>query len=344
MNVGMYYCNADVRLEQQPVPEVGPGDVLIRVMASGICGSDLMEWYRIKRAPLVLGHEVTGEVVQVGADLSTVQVGDRVFATHHVPCGECVSCLKGHETACRTFQEVNNFTPGGFSQYLRVGGRSVRTGILKLPDEVSYETGTFVEPLATVVRALRTVALAPADSVLVFGAGLAGILFVKLAKALGAGTVAVSDVDPSRLARAQAAGADFVIPAAADVPARYVELDGRPADKVIICTGAAPAADAALRSVDRGGTVLFFAVGKPGETLAVDFNPFWRNDVSLRTCYGAAPLDNRQALELLRRRAVTVDDMITHRFALDEIGQAFTTAACPGDCLKVIIEPNRQEV
>lgn len=341
MKVGMYYCNADVRVEEQALPEVGPGDVLIEVRASGICGSDLMEWYRIKRAPLVLGHEVTGDVVEVGADVTGVEVGDRVFATHHVPCGECLPCLRGHETACRTFQEVNNFTPGGFSQFLRVTGRSVRTGILKLPDAVSYETGTFIEPLATVVRAMRTIGLTPGESVLVYGGGLAGILFVKLAKALGAGTVAVADIDDYRLAMARAAGADLVIPAALDVPARFLEQDGRLADKVIICTGAASASESALRSVDRGGTVLFFAVGQPGETIAVDFNPFWRNDVSLRTCYGAAPLDNWQALELLRRGAVQVQDMITHRFGLDEIGEAFRTAACPGDCLKVLVEPDR---
>jgi L-iditol 2-dehydrogenase len=339
MKVGMYYCNADVRVEEQDVPAVGPGDVLVRVRASGICGSDLMEWYRIKRAPLVLGHEVAGDVVAVGADVTGLAVGDRVFATHHVPCGECLPCLRGHETACRTFQEVNNFSPGGFAEYLRVGGRSVRTGILKLPDEVPYEVGTFVEPLGTVVRAMRTIGLTPGESVLVFGAGLAGILFVKLARALGAGTVAVSDVDEHRLGLARAAGADLALPAGDDVPARFAEREGRPADKVIICTGAVSAADAALRSVDRGGTVLFFAVGRPGETVAVDFNPFWRNDVSLRTCYGAAPLDNWQALELLRRGAVQVDDMITHRFALEEIGAAFRTAACPGDCLKVLVEP-----
>jgi L-iditol 2-dehydrogenase len=341
MKVGMYYNNLDVRVEEQVLPEVGRGDVLIKVRASGICGSDLMEWYRIKRAPLVLGHEVTGEIVAAGEDVTWLEAGDRVVATHHVPCGECLECLRGHETACRTFQEVNNFAPGGFSQFLRVTGRSVRTGILKLPDEVSYETGTFVEPLATVVRALRTIGLAPGESVLIYGAGLAGILFVKLAKALGAGTVAVSDVDEHRLAMARAAGADLVVPAAQDVPSRFLEYDGRLADNVIICTGAAAAGAAALRSVDRGGTVLFFAVGQPGETIPVDFNPFWRNDVSLRTCYGAAPLDSRQALELLRRGTVQVQDMITHRFGLEEIGEAFRTAGRPGDCLKVLIDPQR---
>jgi len=337
----MYYRNDDVRLEEQEVPTVGPGDVLLRVVSSGICGSDLMEWYRIKRAPLVLGHEVTGEIVEVGEEVAGLRPGDRVFATHHVPCGECLYCLRGDETACRTFQEVNNFSPGGFAEYLRVTGRSVRTGILRLPDGVSYEVGTFIEPLATVVRGLRTTGLAPGDGVLVYGAGIAGILFVKLAKALGAGIVGVVDVDGRRLDAALAAGADVALAAGADVPERWAEHAGRPADRVVVCTGAPAAAEAALRSVDRGGTVLFFAVGTPGESLAVDFNPFWRNSVTLATSYGAAPLDNRQALELLAHGAVRVDDMVTHRFSLDEIGEAFRTAARPGDCLKVVVEPGR---
>jgi len=339
MKVGMYHSNADVRVEEQEVPGVGPGDVLLKVAASGVCGSDLMEWYRIKKAPLVLGHEVTGEVVEVGADVEWLRPGDRVFATHHVPCGECLYCLRGHETACRTLQEVNNFTPGGFAEYLRVSGRSVRTGILKLPETVSYEAGTFIEPLATVVRGLRTTGLAPGDTVLVYGAGIAGILFVKLARALGAGAVGVVDVDESRLEAARAAGADVALFAGPEAPERWVEHAGRPADKVIVCTGVQSAAEAALRSVDRGGTVLFFAVGKPGEALAVDFNPFWRNSVTLATSYGAAPLDNRQALDLLAHGAVQVTDMITHRFPLDEIGAAFRTAAQPGACLKVLLEP-----
>lgn len=341
MKVGMYYRNDDVRLEEQEVPTVGPGDVLLRVVSSGICGSDLMEWYRIKRAPLVLGHEVTGEIVEVGEEVAGLRPGDRVFATHHVPCGECLYCLRGDETACRTFQEVNNFSPGGFAEYLRVTGRSVRTGILRLPDGVSYEVGTFIEPLATVVRGLRTTGLAPGDGVLVYGAGIAGILFIKLAKALGAGIVGVVDVDGRRLDAALAAGADVALAAGADVPERWAEHAGRPADRVVVCTGAPAAAEAALRSVDRGGTVLFFAVGTPGESLAVDFNPFWRNSVTLATSYGAAPLDNRQALELLAHGAVRVDDMVTHRFSLDEIGEAFRTAARPGDCLKVVVEPGR---
>lgn len=341
MKVGMYYRNSDVRTEEQNIPEIGDHDLLVKVMASGICGSDLMEWYRIKRAPLVLGHELAGEVVAKGAQVDSINVGDRVFATHHVPCDECIYCLSGHETACVTFQEKNNFTPGGFSQYLKVSGRSVRTGLLKLPDEISFETASFIEPLATVVRAMRTIGLAPGDSVMIYGAGLAGLLFVKLAKALGAGTVVVADINEYRCEMARSFGADYAVNAGSDLSAFLLDKCGRLADKVIISTGALSAARTALGSVDRGGVVLFFAVAQPGETIAVDFNPFWRNDISFKTCYGAAPRDNRQALELLKNRTVTVDDMITHRMGIDQIGEAFRIASQPTGTLKVIIEPNR---
>lgn len=341
MKTGMYYRNSDVRVEEQEIPPIGDHDVLIKVMASGICGSDLMEWYRIKRAPLVLGHELAGEVAAIGGKVDNVAVGDRVFATHHVPCDECIYCLSGHETACITFQEKNNFTPGGFAQFLKVSGRSVRTGLMKLPDSMSFETATFIEPLATVVRAMRTMAVSPGDSVMIYGAGLAGILFVKLAKALGAGIVTVTDINEYRLEMAKKAGADFVVKATEDVPAFLMENCRRLADKVVISTGALPAAESALRSVDRGGVVLFFAVAQPGETIAVDFNPFWRNDIRFKTCYGAAPRDNRQAMEFLRSGAVKVDDMVTHRMGIDQIGEAFRIAAEPTGTLKVIIEPNR---
>nr|VFJ56516.1 MAG: L-iditol 2-dehydrogenase [Candidatus Kentron sp. FM]VFJ56583.1 MAG: L-iditol 2-dehydrogenase [Candidatus Kentron sp. FM]VFK11308.1 MAG: L-iditol 2-dehydrogenase [Candidatus Kentron sp. FM] len=340
MKVGMYYNNSDVRPEEQPVPTVGDTELLIKVMASAICGSDLLEWYRIKRAPLVLGHELTGEIVEAGKDIESFRPGDRVFTTHHVPCDECYYCLTGHETACKVFQEKNNFTPGGFSQYLKVGGRSVKTGTLKLPDNLSFETGTFIEPLGTVVRAFRTLQVRPGESMMILGAGLAGILFVKLARALGVGNILVSDINEYRLEMAKRAGASFVVTADRDLPDFIQKNNGRLADKVIICTGALSAAESALRCVDKGGTVLFFAVPTPGEKLAIDFNPYWRDDIGFKTCYGSAPLDSIQAMELLRTGAVTVDDMITHRFGIDGIGEAFKTAAEPAGALKVIVKPN----
>jgi L-iditol 2-dehydrogenase len=341
MKVGVYYRNSDVRVEERPVPEVGDRDLLVKVMACGLCGSDLLEWYRIKRAPLVPGHEPAGEVIEVGKLVSAVKPGDRVFVTHHVPCNACRSCLTGHETACVTFQNKNNFDPGGFSQFLRVTGRSVETGVLVLPDDVSFEQATFIEPLGTAVRALRTVGLKPARSVLVLGSGVAGLLLIKLARALGAGNIIATDVSPYRLEKAKEFGAHHTATADKDVPAFVREVnEGRLADVVLLAAGALHAARSALQCAERGGAILFFAVPKPDEPVDVDFNHFWRNDITIKTCYGSAPFDSMQALELIRRGAVTVDDMITHRFGIDDIGEAFMTGAKPDGCMKVIVKPN----
>lgn len=342
MKVGVYYRNSDVRVEDRPAPKPGDGDILVKVMACGLCGSDLLEWYRIKRAPLVLGHEPAGIVVEAGKFVKNVKPGDRVFVTHHVPCNVCYHCLTGHETACTTFQTKNNFDPGGFSQFLLVKGRSVETGTLILPDSVSFEQATFIEPLGTAVRAMRTVALKPTQSMLVCGSGVAGLLLIKLARAMGAGNIIATDISPYRLEKAKEFGANHTVAANEDVPAFVRSVnDGRLADVVVLCAGAIPAARTALASAERGGTILFFAVPKPGETLDVDFNPFWRDDITIKTCYGAAPLDNMQALDLIRHGTVTVTDMVTHRFSINEIGEAFKTGAKPDGCIKVVIEPNQ---
>jgi len=279
--------------------------------------------------------------VKAGKLVTNVKPGDRVFVTHHVPCNACYHCLTGHETACTTFQNKNNFEPGGFSQLLRVIGKSVETGVFVLPDSMTFEQATFIEPLGTVVRAMRTVSLKPAQSVLVLGSGVAGLLIIKLARSLGAGNIFASDISPYRLEKARQFGANHTITADMDVPAFVRQMnDNRLADVVVLSAGALPAARSALQSVERGGTILFFAVPKPGETVDVDFNPFWRNDVTIRTCYGAAPLDNQQALDLIKYGTVTVTDMITHRFGIDLISRAFTTGAQPDGCIKVIVEPN----
>ncbi len=341
MRVGMYYSNSKVLVEEMPVPQITSRDILVKVMACGICGSDLLEWYRIKRAPLVLGHELAGEVVEAGRDVVHFKKGDRVFSTHHVPCNACHYCLTGHETACTVFQTKNNFDPGGFSEYLRISGRSLETGTFHLPDGMSYEQASFIEPLGTAVRGLRAAGIRPGDSLLVLGSGIAGLLIIKLARSLGAGRIMATDVNDYRLEAAGRMGAEHMVRADEDVPEFVKKVNkGRLADKVMVCTGALAAAQQAVQSVDRGGTVVFFAVPHPGQTVAMDFNPFWRNDVILKTSYGAAPIDNAQALELIRARNVEVGDMITHRFGLEDIGKAFMTAQQGRECIKAIIAPH----
>jgi len=343
MKVGMYYNNKDVRVEEMPIPEIGPFDILVKVMACGICGSDIMEWYRIKKAPIVLGHEVTGEIVKAGENVEKYKEKDRVFVTHHVPCLTCHYCLTGHETACEIFQTKNNFYPGGFSQYLKVSGKSVEIGIIKLPDEVSYEEGSFIEPLGTVIRGIRKIELKPAETVLVLGSGIAGLLYIKLAKAFSAGKIIATDINDYRLKMAKKFGADDVFHASENIPSLVKKVnDGRLADKVIICSGALSCVKQALESVDKGGTILFFAVPPPGETVNIDFNPYWRNDISFKTTYGATLSDNNLALELIRKKIIVVDDLITDRLPLDEIQKGFKLASEGKETIKVIINPNLQ--
>lgn len=341
MLVGMYYNNSKVEVEELPVPVVGDDDILVKVMASGICGSDVLEWYRIKKAPLVLGHEVAGEVFEVGKNVKKFKKGDRIFTTHHVPCDECYWCLTDHKTACEVFHTKNNFTPGGFSEFLRVSGRSVYTGTLILPEEMSYEEGSFIEPLGTVVRGLRAIDLKPGDTIVVLGCGIAGLLMIKLARALGAGRIIATDRYDYRLEAAKRFGADKTLRPEGDIYDAVREMNnGRLADNVIVCAGALPAAKQSLSLVDRGGTILFFAVPNPGEMVDIDFNPFWRNDISLKTCYGAAPIDNFQAMELIRAGSVNVRELITHRYNLKDIAMGFKMASEGKDCLKVIITPH----
>ena len=342
MRVAMYYSNDDVRLEELPVPEIGPGEVLLRVEASGICGSDLLEWYRLQRAPLILGHEVAGVIEDVGWGVEGHKVGDRVCAAHHVPCNDCHYCLSGHHTVCDTLRSTN-FDPGGFAEYVRLPRLNVERGTFRLPDGVSFDEGTFVEPLACVLRGQRLAGLKEGCSLLVVGSGVAGLLHVQAARASGASYIMATDVSDYRLDAARALGADEAVHAEEYTPARLREaIEGRLADIVVLCTGAPSAVNQALASVERGGTVLFFAATEPGVGFSLVVNDlFWRNEITLASSYGASPEEYAGALEWIDGGRVRVRDMITHRLGLAESGSGFRLAARAEECLKVIIEPQK---
>jgi L-iditol 2-dehydrogenase len=342
MRVAVYYSNRDVRLEEMPVPQIGPGEVLMRVEASGICGTDLLEWYRLSKAPLVLGHEVAGVIAAVGEGVNRHKAGERICVAHHVPCNTCHYCLGGHHTVCDTLRRTN-FDPGGFAEYVRLPRINVEQGIFPLPDGVSFEEATFVEPLACVVRGQRLARLQPGQTVLVIGSGVAGLLHIQLARATGAGCVMATDVIDYRLEAARRFGADAAVRAGDYTPASLREAaGGRLADLVVVCSGATPAIRQALESVERGGTVLFFAPTEPGVSVPVSVNDlFWRNEVTLTSSYGGSPADYAAALELIQAGRINVRDMITHRLGLAETGLGFHLVARARDSLKVIIEPQR---
>ena len=206
MKVAVYHNNKDIRIQEMPKPKIKEGEILVKVKASSICGTDVMEWYRIKKAPLILGHETTGDIVEVGEGVKKFKAGQRVFVTHHVPCYECKYCLEGNHTACQVLHK-GNYDPGGFSEFIRVPRINVEHGTFLLPESVSYEEGTIVEPLACCVRGQKVINVKENHTVLILGSGVSGLLNIQLAKLRGARVVA-TDVDDYKLKKAKEFGAD----------------------------------------------------------------------------------------------------------------------------------------
>jgi L-iditol 2-dehydrogenase len=337
----MYYHNRDVRLVEIPTPKIGSGELLVKVMASGICGSDVMEWYRIKKAPRVLGHEIAGEIVEVGKGVNQYKVGDRVFVSHHVPCNTCHYCLNGFHTLCDTLR-TTNFDPGGFAEYIRVPKINVDRGVFLLSEEISFEDGVFIEPLACVLRGQRLARFRPGQSLFVIGSGISGLLQIALAHVSGAKCIIASDIDESRLKAAKRFGADEAIFAKDVGPSKIREINrGRLVDLVIVCAGTISAYLQALQSVDRGGAVLCFAPLEPGLNFVFPFFEFWNDGISLLSTYGGSPFDITAAIELIRANRLPLREMITHRLPLAKTGLGFQLVTEAKDSIKVIVEPHR---
>ena len=323
MKVAIYHNNNDIRIVEQPTPKIQEGEILVKMKSSGICGTDVMEWYRIKKAPRVLGHEMAGEVVETKN--KKFKIGDRVFVSHHVPCNKCKYCLAGNHTACETLHK-GNYEPGGFSEFIRVPKINVENGTYTLPENVSYEEATMIEPLACVVRGLRVIDVKKGQIVLVLGSGVSGLLNIQLAKLKGANVIA-TDVDDYRLKMAKKFGADKAIDAKKDFDLK--------ADRVIVCTGAIKAVEQAFKSVDKKGTILFFAI--PNKNIEIPAVDFWRNEITITSSYGAAPDDLKEALELIRNKKINVKGMITHKLPLEKIQEGFKIVVDAKKSLKVVL-------
>jgi L-iditol 2-dehydrogenase len=335
----MYYNNSDIRLEQLPEPKIRSGEILIKTFASGVCGSDTMEWYRLPKAPLVLGHEVAGEVIETAGGVKKFKTGDRVIATHHVPCNTCYHCIRGNHSACQTLRSTH-FDPGGFSEFIRIPAINVDRGVLKLPDNVSYEEGSFVEPLGCVIRGQRLAGFETGSSVLVIGCGMTGLLNLQYAKTQGAGKIFAVDINDFKLDKAKKFGADFIIKADKNVSAEIKEQnDGRLADFVIVNTGAQSAIEQALSLVEPCGTILYFAPSAPEYTISINFNELWWKGIKIISSYAAAQNDLSLALSMIGSGRVNVKDMITHRLPLKDTQKGFEMVIKSTDSIKVIIEP-----
>lgn len=330
MKAAVYYNNSDIRIEERPKPKIKQGEILVKVMASGICGTDVMEWYRIKKAPRILGHEMTGEIVE--SNSKKYKIGQRVFVSHHVPCDRCKYCADDNHTACETLHK-GIYEPGGYSEFVRVPEENTERGTYILPEGVSYEEGTMIEPLACAVRGQRVIGVKKNQVVLVLGSGVSGLLNIWLARSKGAKVIA-TDINKYRLKKAKEFGADVVV----DVKKEKLNLK---ADRVIVCTGAYQAIEQALSSIDRKGTILLFAI--PDKDIQLPTADFWRNELTLTSSYGAAPRDLKEALDLIRCKKIDVESLITHRLPLDEIQKGFEILTKAQESLKVVLLPKGEE-
>jgi len=341
MKVAMYYNNNDVRIQEMSIPEINDNELLVKVIASGICGSDVMEWYRLKKAPLVLGHEISGIIEKAGKKVKKFKEGDRIFVTHHVPCNECSFCQNNQQTLCNTLHNTK-FYPGGFAQYLRVPEINIKHGTFILPDQVSFDEGTFIEPLACVVRGLRIAHYQKGKTVAILGSGMAGLLNIKLAKAYGAKKIFATDIDDYRLKLAKKAGADVVINAKENIAEQIKKQNnGELADFVVLCAGVPVAVKQAIESVEAGGTILWFAMTKPGVEVPFPLFDVWNKQMKMYSTYAGAGEDIIEAIDLLKTKKIDVNDMITHKLPMDKTPEGFKLVADAKKSMKVIIEPQK---
>jgi len=327
-----------------PVPEIGPGDALMRTRASGICSGDVMPWYIEKKAPLVLGHEPSGEIVKVGNSVKSFKPGDNVFTHHHAPCLTCRYCRRGDHVQCETWKNTR-IIPGGISEYILIPETNLENDTLKLTENMSFEDGTLIEPTACVLKGLKRAGFKCKDSsisestVLVIGLGVMGQLNILGARRFGVGRIIGADMVQYRLKRAKEFGADDVIDVSKEnlIDSLRKLTDGDMADLVIVGPNSVEAMKEGISSAGNGGTVLFFTPAKSGEKLTIDPNYLYFRDINIITSYSCGPAETADALKLIEEGVVSAEKLVTHRFPIEKTAEAFRVTAEAKDSLKVMI-------
>jgi L-iditol 2-dehydrogenase len=338
MKAAVYYGQQDIRVEEVATPKIGEEEVLVRMKACGICGSDLMDWYLKSRAPLVLGHEPSGIIAKKGSKVENYNLDDRVFVHHHVACMTCHYCLHGDYTLCEQFHSTN-IKPGGFAEYFSVLTANLQMDTLKIPSRLSFEEATFIEPVGCCVRAIEKCNIQKGDTVAVIGAGTTGLIHTALSKIYGAAKTIVSDFIDFRLRCAKDFGADVTInPEQQDLKeAVNTQTDNRGVDVAIITAPNLEAYETGMDICRKGGKLCVFAPTDPGKWLQVSPKELFFSEIRIVPSYSTSHLETRTALQILESGKLSVKGLITHRFKLDETAEAFRTARESKESLKVIV-------
>ena len=338
MKAAVYYSPMDTRIEEVAVPEVGDHEVLVEMKACGICGSDLMDWYLKPRAPIVLGHEPAGLVARKGKKVEEVDVGERVFVHHHVACMTCHYCVNGDYTLCEQFHKTN-IEPGGFAQFFKVPAPNLQLDTLRVPEHVSFDEATLIEPVGCCVRALKKCNLKVGDSVAVIGAGPTGLIHAALSKIYGASLTIVSDLIDFRLSLARKFGADMLVnPKNEDLTTVIRSVtEGRGVDIAVVTAPSLEAYRAGIDVCRKGGKLCVFAPTDPVAHLRISPKDLFFTETQIVPSYSTSHLETRVALRLIESGRLKPKELITHRFKLEETARAFRTALESKESLKVVI-------
>jgi L-iditol 2-dehydrogenase len=349
MRAAVYRGKNDVRLETVPVPQIAPGEVLIRVHTCGICGTDLKKIATGSHsAPRIFGHETVGQIVATGEGVSGFSVGDRVMVFHHIPCRQCYYCRHKVFAQCPVYKKVGvtaGFEPsgGGFAEYVRVMDWIVRSGLVRIPSHVSYEQASFIEPVNTCMKAIEALRLEPGETVLVIGQGPIGIILAALARRAGA-MVVTSDLYPQRLKIAESYGLRQAVNASVSDPLERVRelTDGRGADAVILATAGNSLIKPAIDAARPGGRVMLFAQTQRSET-AIDPAAICVDEKMLLGSYSASVDLQEENVRLVFSGEIDFARLITHRFPLRQAVEALHLASYPGpESLKVVVQPGME--
>ena len=327
-----------VELREVPIPKIGEGELLIKMRVCGICGTDLEKVFGKPITPPMLGHEVVGEIVE--SKIPEYSVGERVFVHHHVFCGKCYYCHHGDYTMCPLFLKTT-IDPCGFAEYFRVPRMNVERGaVLKIPSHVDDDEATFIEPAGCTLMAIRRMGFKPGMSVSITGVGPMGAIFIKIFRAFGASFIAAADLIPFRINYAKRLGADVALdPREEDfAEACRSGTDGRGVDIAILATPTVKALDTALQTVRKGGKLVIFGAPEKGERAELDFSNLFLREISIVTSYSTSEVETNLSLSLIASRRVSFKDLITHKFKLDQIDEAFQTAHNPKKSMKVLVE------
>ena len=329
-----------VQIRDVSTPKIGPEEILVKMRACGICGTDLEKVHGEHITPPILGHEVAGVVQEAGTEIKDFTVGDRVVVHHHISCRHCYFCKSGLETLCEEYPK-SNLDPCGFAEYFRVPKALVKGGtVYKLPDSVSFEEGSQTEPTACCLRGLRKAGVSVGDSVAVYGVGPVGLTHVQLLKCLGAGPVYAIDVIKKRREFATKLGADLTFdPTTDDVPKTISLLTGGlGVDYAIVATANLKALESAFVTVRKGGMVLLFGAPTRGSSMSLDMSKMFLREVRFQSSYSTSETEMQMAIQLIESRRIRPSEIITDRFPLSRAIEALALADKAGDAVKIMVE------